>query len=233
MVARLPITVAARLLSAHKFTHVLEKVFRWLDSAEDPTQSLALSIEDLRTLQTTPSRESSSSATVQEVPINIGKKSGKRKRGSLEPESHEPKYPSSPDKYTLHLSICSTVKQVEVRTHTISAGMDGFAAEHMKSALRASTDQSARILGRAIGSLRHILQIKLHKEQLKETEVHDTLLRPILDIWDMQTRSSDNTASLSNTVRFRNNLSVCNINWSLAIFFYRMPGACCEVIGRY
>ena len=220
MVARLPTTVAARLLSAHKFTNVLEKVFRWLDLTEDTAQPSALSIEDLRTLQATPSRESSSPATVQDVPIIIGKKSGKRKRGSREPESHEAKYLTLPVKYMLHLSVCSTVKQIEVCTNSLSAGADGFAAEHMKSVLRTSTDQSARILGRAIGSLQQILHFKLHKELFKENEIYDNLLRPILHIWDMQTRSSDNSASLSNAVRYRTHIPICDINPVLANIFY-------------
>ena len=210
--ARLPTTVAARLLSAHNFTHVLEKVFRWLDSVEETAPRSALSIEELRPLQNSPSRESSSSATVQEVSVDIGKKSRKRKRKSLEPESHEAEHPSSPDIYALHLSICSTIKQVEVRTNTVFAETDGFAAEHMKSALKTSIDQSARILGRALGSLRHILQVKLPKGQIIGTEIYNTLLRPIIDIWDMQTRSSDNTASLSYAVRPRGFVSVYTIN---------------------
>lgn len=148
------------------------------------------------------SRESSSSTTVQEGLST--KKSKKRKRDQTRPSTDEIDTPKFSDTHKLHFAICSAVKQLETCNIGTSQGSDGFAAEHMKAALKASVKQCSRILGGFFGSLSNVLGTVDHRSQDRKLDeaanIYENLIQPMVELWNLRSSSSDDNAGLLSAV---------------------------------
>lgn len=133
---RTSLTNAARLLNAHKFTALLQKIFKWMGGQADPG-----------TLQPNfpLSRDStaSSSDTIETLATERPKNSKKRKRDD---QQAAPSQQSIGDLGYLFASICSTIVQLQAMINGPTRLRD-FAIEHLKSAIKSSPEQAADILG--------------------------------------------------------------------------------------
>ena len=195
--ARLPLTVVARLLSAHKFISTIEKTLNWLRSYVLNPPSVALASDHEGFSEAPLSRESSSSTTVQEMPSIAGKKSKKRKRGQVEPEILTARNAAVLDPVLLYVSICSVLSQVEAPNNRKSEEVENFAIEHIKAAIKASIEQSSEILG---SSLEIIAQILRDANSSDPSVTYDVFLKPVLYIWSSRSIFQETTDGLISAV---------------------------------
>lgn len=133
---RTSLTNAARLLNAHKFTALLQKIFKWMGGQADPgtvQPNFPLSRDS----------DASSSDTIETSATERPKNSRKRKRDD---QQADPSLQSTGDLGYLFASICSTIVQLQAMVNGPTRLRD-FAIEHLKSAIRSSPEQAADILG--------------------------------------------------------------------------------------
>ncbi|MCJ1281448.1 hypothetical protein MMC26_000767, partial [Xylographa opegraphella] len=183
VVARLPLTVTARLLNAHKFMSTIQKTLDWLCLYVSDEYPAALASNDERNRQVPLSRQSSSSTTVQEMPTATSKKSKKRKRGQPDPELLTEEGSPIVDPILLHVAICGTLGQIAAFTNDKPGEAENFAAEHIKAAIKTPIEQGAKILGKSLKILAHIIGVPNNSSYAVN---YDIFLRSIVDVWSLR-----------------------------------------------
>lgn len=127
---------AARMLNAHKFTALLQKIFKWMRGQADRgtfQPKFPLSWDSA----------ASSSDTIETPATERPANSRKRKRDDPQ---FGPLQKSIGDLGYLFASICSTIVKLQAIINGPTRLRD-FAIEHLKSAIRSSPEQAADILG--------------------------------------------------------------------------------------
>ncbi|MCJ1381820.1 hypothetical protein MMC17_004931 [Xylographa soralifera] len=183
VVARLPLTVTARLLSAHKFMSTVQKTLDWLYSYISNDHPVALASNDEHLPKAPRSRESSSSTTVQEMPRVASKKSKKRKRGQPDSESLTAEEVPVLDPILLYIAICGALSQIEVFTNDKPGEAENFAIEHIKAAIKTPIEQSAKILGNSLNILAQIISVPNNSSQAVN---YNVFLRSAVDVWSLR-----------------------------------------------
>ena len=196
LIARLPKTVAARTLSTHKYTAILEKLLNWM---QEKLQIQSLS-NDRPSLVSQVSNASSSSATVQISSATTGENPRKRKRDIAEGGVLNTPEPTLVDYKKLYICICSVSQQILSRTACSSEGVEGFAAEHMKAAVKCSPDRAAKILGSSLINVRHILE-SLEPNDRFGANLHASTILSMIALWDLRSATNDDLAGRSSHVR--------------------------------
>ncbi|MCJ1389850.1 hypothetical protein MMC18_002707 [Xylographa bjoerkii] len=183
VVARLPLTVTARLLSAHKFMTTVQKTLDWLSPYVLNHPQSILMPEDEHSPKVPLSRESSSSTTVQEMPSVASKKSKKRKRSQPKAEILTDENEPGLDSVMLYVAICGALSQIEAFTNDKPGEAENFAIEHMKAAIKTSIEQSAKILGDSLAMLVQIISVP---NNFCEAANYDIFLRPTVGVWSLR-----------------------------------------------
>ena len=193
LVARLPVTNVARLLSTFKFTTIVKDTFQWLQQEADVGRgSLPQDTEDAL------ARAESSSATLEVSPIDSPQKSRKRERDGTPISSSKSSATADPGIKDLYTSICSTVREVEALTRDTHDGARGFAVEHMKASLKSASEHAAA----ALGSFFTVTNITIQKSNGQSAEVFDECLNPMLSMWNLRSDTMDDPSGQSSSVCF-------------------------------
>lgn len=214
---RTSLTNAARLLNAHKFTALLQKIFKWMGGQPDPG-----TIQPNFPL----SRDSaaSSSDTIEASATERPKNSRKRKRD--DPQS-DPFQQSFGDLGYLFASICSTIVKLQAMINGPTRLRD-FAIEHLKSAIRNSPEQAAEILGSSmvLGSLIFDKEIRSSRNLADSASsedpdtqsqsigpvavVYEACFACIVELWNSCSTSTEESSFQSKSVSaLRHDLSCC------------------------
>lgn len=214
---RTPLTNAARLLSAHKFTALLQKIFKWMRGKADCGTGQSNSL-----LSWDPAASSSDTieASANEKQIN----SRKRKRD--DPRSG-PLQKSIGDLGFLFASICSTIVKLQAIINGPTRFRD-FAIEHLKSAIRSSPEQAADILGSSmvLASLIFDEQSQTSRNPAKSASsedsdeqgqsigpvaaVHEACIACIVEIWNSCSASTEDSSFQSKCVSLlRHDMGCC------------------------
>lgn len=151
----------------------------------------------LQAPKTRVSRESSSSATVQESSDGLGEKSKKRKRGDIDGNMSK-ENPAVVIIARLYTTVCSAIAQVVARTVEDLGGTEEFAAEHMKAALKTSPEIAAKIVGSAFRITAEGLSGKL-TDILPGVDYHAALIAPIA-LWGFRSAGGDEMKGLASSV---------------------------------
>jgi hypothetical protein len=205
MLVRLPTTVSARLISAHKLVAAVEKTFKWLFSyvraLELSKLSSGIPLPELSSF----SRESSVSATVQGSPHPENRKSKKRKLNQDgQPEMQRSQKPQALDVYSLHVSICSVLRQLKARADSLTQELDGFAAEHMKAALKITTEQGSWIFLGIFECLQFELRAMTQDPKTGfNADIYEDLLAPVLYLWGLRSITAVDVKDKIDAVSFR------------------------------
>lgn len=214
---RTPLTNTARLLSAHKFTALLQKIFKWMRGQAHRGTGQSNSL-----LSWDPAASSSDTieASVTERPIN----SRKRKRddpqsGPLQKTIGDPRF--------LFASICSTIVKLQAIIDGPTRLRD-FAIEHLKSAIRSSPEQAADILGSSMvlaslifeeesQNFRNLANSASSEDSDRQSQsigplaaVHEACINCIVKIWNTCSASTEDSSFQSKCVStLRHDLSYC------------------------
>lgn len=183
------------MLSTLKFTAIVERTLQWLNQylnrEKESQEVLTLSLPD--------SGNSSSSATL-DVPLpTIGKKSRKRKRDDAETALTRGLESSSVNTCALYIALCSALRQVETHTEEVSDGVHGFAAEHMKAAIKYSSERAAKTLGNSLRIAKYVLSSLWLDGSLKD--IHASLILPPVSLSNLRSATADDLAGQSSDVR--------------------------------
>lgn len=201
-----PLTNVARLLSAHKFTASLQKIFKWMRGQADRGTGQPNS-----PLSWDPA--ASSSETIEASTTKRPTKSRKRKRD--DPQSGLLQS-SVEDLGFLFASICSTIEKL----HAIIKGPTGprdFAIEHLKSAMRSSPEQAADILGssmvltslifddehqptRSLGDSASSEDSDKQSQSIRDAAVLEACIACIVEIWNSCKATAEDSSSQSKRV---------------------------------
>lgn len=214
---RTPLTNAARLLNAHKFTALLQKIFKWMRGQADRG-----TVQPSFPLSWDPAASSSDTAeaSATERPTN----SRKRKRD--DPQSG-PIQKSFGDLGFLFASICSTIVKLQAIINGPTRLRD-FSIEHLKSAIRTSPQQAADIVGSSmvLASLifdeenqnsRNLADSASSEDPDKQSQsiepvavVHEACIACIVEIWNSCSTSTEDSSFQSKCVStLRHDLSCC------------------------
>ncbi|KAL8688769.1 MAG: hypothetical protein Q9218_005403 [Villophora microphyllina] len=147
LVPRLPLTNLARLLRDHSFLNVLENALKLLEDAahQDGTLDQNRQQSPIRSTSRGSSSEAGSSSATISGPGDVPRHTRKRHRDGTYKEQPGP----AP---VIHLGrlfghLCGVLRQLQALVQDKS---HGYAVEHIKMALRASTEQAASMLGRSL-----------------------------------------------------------------------------------
>ena len=201
-----PLTNVARLLSAHKFTASLQKIFKWMRGQADHGTGQPNS-----PLSWDPA--ASSSETLEASTTKRPTKSRKRKRD--DPQSGLLQN-SIEDLGFLFASICSTIEKLQAITRG-PIGPRDFAIEHLKSAMRSSPEQAADILGssmvlaslifddkhqptRSLGHSASPEDPDKQSQSIRDAAVHEACIACIVEIWNSCTATAEDSSSQSKRV---------------------------------
>lgn len=201
-----PLTNVARLLSVHKFTASLQKVFKWMRGQADRGTGQPIS-----PLSWDPA--ASSSETIEASTTKRPTKSRKRKRD--EPQSGLLQK-SIDDLGFLFASICSTIEKLQAIIKGPTGPRD-FAIEHLKSAMRSSPEQAADILGssmvlanlifddehqptRSLGHSASPEDPDKQSQSIRDAAVHEACIACIVEIWNSCTATAEDSSSQSKRV---------------------------------
>ena len=183
------------MLSSLKLTVIVDHVLQWLNLHLNREREHRV-IPDL----SLPDSGNSSSSATLDVPFATpAKKSRKRKRNNGEIVPARILESSSIGPCELYLAICSALRQVETHTEDESEGVQGFAAEHMKAAIKCSPEAAARILGNSMCTAKHALSSLWQSGFLENTDIHALLILPWVSLWNLRSETNDDLAGqLSN-----------------------------------
>lgn len=214
---RTSLTNAARLLNAHKFTALLQKIFKWMGGQVDPgtvVPNFPLSRDSA----------ASSSDTIETSATERPKNSRKRKRD--DPQA-DPFQQSIGDLGYLFASICSTIVKLQAMINGPTR-LRGFAIEHLKSAIRSSPEQAADILGSSMvlaslifgkgnHSSRNLADSVSFEDPDKQSQsigpvavVYEACIACIVEVWNSCSISTEESSFQSKYVSaLRHDLSCC------------------------
>lgn len=213
---RTPLTNTARLLSAYKFTALLQKILKWMRGQADRGTGQSNSL-----LSWDPAASSSDTieASVTERPMN----SRKRKRD--DPQSG-PLQKSIGDLRFLFASICSTI--VKLQAIINGTRLRDFAIEHLKSAIRSSPEQAADIFGSSMvlaslifeeesQNFRNLANPASSEDSDRQSQsigplaaVHEACINCVVKIWKTCSASTEDSSFQSKCVStLRHDLSCC------------------------
>ena len=185
------------MLSTSKFTVIVERVLQWLRQHLNHE----LELQDMPALSLPDSGNSSSSATL-DVPLTTQvRKSRKRKRDNAETVPVRALKTSPVDTCKLYIAICSALRQVETHTEEASEGVQRFAAEHMKAAIKCSPERAARNLGNSLRIAKDALSSLGRNGSLEDTDVHASLILPLVSLWNLRSATTDDHTGQSSNVR--------------------------------
>lgn len=214
---RTSLTNAARLLNAHKFTVLLQKIFKWMRGQADcgtAQPNFPLSWDPA----------ASSSDTIETSANERPTNSRKRKRDDPQSGSLQK---SIGDLGFLFTSICSTIVKLQAMINGPTRLRD-FAIEHLKSAIRSSSEQAADILGSSMvlaslifdkenQSSRNLADSASSEDPDKQSQsigpvagVHEACIACIVEIWNSCLTSTEESSFQSKYVSaLRHYLSCC------------------------
>lgn len=216
LIIRTPLTTAARLLSAHKFTASLQKIFKWIRGQTDHgtgQTNFPLSWDPA----------ASSSETIEASTRTRPTKSRKRKRDD---QQSGPLQKSIEDLGFLFASICSTIEKLQAIIKGPTGPRD-FAVEHLKSAMRSSPEQAADILGssmvlaslifddehqptRKLGDSASSEDSDKQNQSIREVSVYEACIACMVEIWNSCSATAEDSSSRSEHVsNLRHDLSCC------------------------
>lgn len=214
---RTSLTNAARLLSAHKFTTLLQQIFKWMRGQADRG-----TVQPSFPLSWDPA--ASSPDTIETSATERPTNSRKRKRD--DPQSG-PLQKSIGDLGFLFTSICSTIVKLQAMINGPTRLRD-FAIEHLKSAIRSSPEQAADILGSSMvlaslifdqenQSSRNLADSASSADPDKQSQsigpvavVHEACIACIVEIWNSCSTSTEESSFQSKYVSaLRHYLSCC------------------------
>ena len=196
VLARLPATVVSRFLKTYKFIVVLEKTLQRLcEYLGHAATKKSSNTESDR------SRESSSSATIENGSSIEVKNSKKRKRDETEPEFSTNAGEARIDSAKLFTCICSALQQIGDRATDVSHGEALLPAEYIKAALKTSPEAAARIVGSCLSILERLVFVRVPGHPEKPSEIScDTMLVPVLTIWNFRSSPAEDIAGLLSAV---------------------------------
>ena len=196
VLARLPATVVARFLKTYKFMVALETTLQRLCETlgnADPRKSSNTESER--------SRESSSSATIENGSTIEVKISKKRKRDETKSEPTTALVDAQIDGAKLFTCICSALQQIEERATDVSHGEALLPAEYIKAALKTSPEAAARIIGSCLNILERLVSASVPGDTEKSSDIsHDMMLVPVLTLWNFRASPADDIAGLLSAV---------------------------------
>lgn len=189
---RTPLATVARLLKEHKFIKTLKGTFHWLHENFDQDQ-LSSSPRD----GGTDSSESGSGSGIESSSSDDETSARKRKLDGTEVIPHRESEGPAVVLDTLYVAMCGVVEQL--RYFIMDPGdVLGYAAEHMRAALKSSPEEAAIILGSSIYLMNHILQtpsrshrrnrktpIRILKENLEE-DAFESCISPMIEFWTLR-----------------------------------------------
>ena len=191
LVARIPLTNAARLLNTYKFTAIVALTLQYLQQAVE-LGNVLLQQQNEDAL----AAADSSSVTLEVSPIETSQKSKKRKRDGTSISPSKLYSTVSPDTDALYKSICSCIRDVEALTRDLPDGSLGFAVEYMKATLRSSPEKAATMLG----SFFAITDTILRRSNGYPTDMFDGCISPMLAIWNLRSDTEDDPSCHSSLV---------------------------------
>ena len=208
LIARLPTHVAAGALNTHKFLEALEKTLQWLDQ-----EAAATSVPgDRLTQHLRESTDESSSATLEAPEAAVDDKmSKKRKREMTQFVPTKAHKPMPFDAAVLYVSISSTLQQIKARTLETNERDQGFASEYMKTAIRCTPDQAAKILGRSFSIIVNLFKNNQYENLMNDPNIPNSLVPPIIALWDLRSTMSDDLPGHSSMV------SLMPVSWILVL----------------
>ena len=202
---RTPLSSVARNLSAHNFTSVLRNTLGWLQN-HIPRSTVSTDVEFGNENPMNPPEDSSdtmkSSSSERET-------SKKRKLDGIEVVTSEEVGSTAIGGYrVLYLVVCGTVRQLESLTMD-PEGIQGFAVEYMKSSLKSSPEDAARILGNSFYLANRIIQTpegRWRQNRVFTWESHKPLadagyrscLEPVIDFWNRRSVIGKHSSTSSN-----------------------------------
>ena len=160
---RTPLTSVARLLRAHHFTSVLRDTLEWLQKQVNRVEvspDVGVGNEELF------DPPDDSSDTV-ESSSSGRRTSRKRKLDGTEVTASEEAIKTATGAFrVVYLAICDTLRHLQ--SLTMDPGQtQGFAVEHMKSSLRTSPEEAARIIGSSFYLMNRAIQTPQRHRQRK------------------------------------------------------------------
>jgi len=209
LLIRTPLATATRLLKELKFINTLKETFNWLHENLDHDQ-LPLSPR-----KGTNSASSDSGSRTESSASDEQTSARKRKIDGTEIVPHRESDGPTLVLDTLYVAMCGVVKQLE--NFIIDAGhVLGYAAEHMRAALKSSSEEAAIILGSSIYLANHILQtpnrshrrkywssVRNSRERLRETAI-ESCISPMIEFWKLRFPGGHGSIDEPHNVTFAN-----------------------------
>lgn len=206
-----PLSNAARLLSTHGFTTILQETLEWLVQAE---KSGLLRRERSQGARARGSPDHSdmdeSSSTMLESPTSYpANRLGKRKREGTVVISQSAMAPLHQRGYVdggfLYEALCGALGQVIHLTEAHPGETGGFASEHMRAVLRLSPGEVAKVLGSSM----YLLSWRIRKRRTSPEnwsngppELFSLLLSPMIALWDLRSAAVDDLAGQASNHAF-------------------------------
>lgn len=210
---RTPLTSVARLLSAHRFTSILRNTLGWLQqhvNRVNLSPNVEVGSEELFDLpEDSPDTVESSSSR--------HRTSKKRKVDGTEVTTSGEVVSTPIGAFrVLYLAICSTVRQLQSLTVNLQQRQD-FAVEHMKSSLRSSPEDAARILGSFFYLTNSMIQTPCsywHQKRIFTNQLQKLLLDtgygscifPAINLWSQRSLTGQHSSTSSNVCNPRNRM---------------------------
>lgn len=193
LLVRTPPATVARLLKEHKFIKTLKETFHWLHENFDQDQLSSSSRDGAET----DSSESGSGSGIETSSADDQTSARKRKLDGTEIIPHRELEGPAVVLDTLYVAMCGVVEQL--RDFIMDPGdVLGYAAEHMRAALKSSPEEAAIILGSSIYLVNHILQtpsrshrrnrktpIRISREKLDE-DAFRSCISPMIEFWTLR-----------------------------------------------
>ena len=152
LIIRIPLSKTAGILKTYNFITIVRKTLQWYH--ENVNRGLSVPGQEGGGSQDT----SDASSGMVYSSSSESRTSRKRKRDSNEvPISSSTPSTTTGAVDTLYMIVCATIAQVGTLTKD-SDHTQGFAVEHIKSALRSSSQDAALILGSSLYLTNHLLQ---------------------------------------------------------------------------
>lgn len=206
LLIRTPLTNAARLLKEHKFVNTLKETFQWLYGNYDQAQLLCYLEDGTISNPSNVSPESGNSSSDEQTTAR------KRKVDGTESVPHRKSDGPTVALDTLYVTICGVIRQLEY--FIIDPGhVYGYAAEHMRAALKSSPDEASIILGASMYLVNHILQAPnrsrrrnrrpsatwASRKRLEDT-AYESCTSPMIEFWSFRSPGGHSPSDELNNV---------------------------------
>ena len=166
LIVRTPLSTVAQLLNAHKFTTTIHKTLEWLAQKGASRKHIGGNNGE-------PNYDGLDSGSEQ--------LSRKRKRDADTETWGRRNFPDSARLYT---SVCCTLIQLQA---IISDSSQGYVIEHLKAAMKKTSDEAASILGH---SIRVVNYMNSTRKESGSIEDQIAWLTPMLNHWTAQVKFS-------------------------------------------